>query len=221
MPNRPSWHRINGAKIIPSFVSLRAGQRGGVAVMIGLVLLGTVRALAEKVAGLRSDQRGASAVEFAIFAGILAFGLLNTADISVYIYKRMQVENATEMAVQAAWKTCDASKGFVPATTSCPNLTTVITGAAQSTTLGNLVSIQAGSPSEAYYCLNNSGALQNVGAVTSPPPTDCSAAGNAGQKPGDYIQITTTFSYAPLFAGITVAGAFTTPIVKTGTMRLN
>jgi Flp pilus assembly pilin Flp len=31
---------------------------------------------------LKTDERGASALEFAIFVGILAFGLLNTADIS-------------------------------------------------------------------------------------------------------------------------------------------
>jgi Flp pilus assembly protein TadG len=32
---------------------------------------------------------------------------------------------------------------------------------------------------------------------------------------------TTTFAYAPLFPGATVASMFTTPIVKTGMMRLN
>jgi Flp pilus assembly protein TadG len=44
MPNRPSWHRINVVKIIPSLVRLRADQCGGVAVMMGLlfpVLLAT------------------------------------------------------------------------------------------------------------------------------------------------------------------------------------
>jgi Flp pilus assembly protein TadG len=184
------------------------------------MLLGANIKLNEKLATIGSDQRGASAIEFAIFAGILSFGLLNVADITVYIYKRMQVENATEMAVQAAWKACDWTKGHVPATTNCTGLTSVITAAAQSTTLGNHVSLQTGSPSEAYYCLNSSGAIQNVGAVTSPPPTDCSATGNAGQQPADYIQVTTTFSYAPMFPGITVAGAFTTPIVRTGMMRL-
>jgi Flp pilus assembly protein TadG len=183
--------------------------------------LGMMRKLAEKIAAIRSDQRGTSALEFAIFAGILSFGLLNTADISIYIYKRMQVENATEMAVQAAWKTCDPNQNQLPATTSCPGLTTAITNAVHSTTLGTQVSVQAGSPSEAYYCLNSSGALQNVGAVTSPPPADCSATGNATQQPADYIRISTTFSYAPLFNGVTVASTFTTPIVRTGMMRLN
>ena len=179
------------------------------------------RTLAEKIKALRSDHRGASAIEFAIFAGILCFGLLNTADISIYIYKRMQVENASEMSVQAAWKACDPSNSQLPATVNCPGLTTTITQAAQSTTLGNNVTIQTGSPAEAYYCLNSSGALQNVGAVSSPPPADCTVTGLPSQQPADYIQITTTYSYAPLFPGVTVASTFTTPIVKTGMMRLN
>ena len=111
------------------------------------ILRGRAQNLIKRGTALPSDQQGTSAIEFAIFAGILCFGLLNTADISIYIYKRMQVENATEMAVQAAWKTCDPSLGHLPATTSCPGLTTAITQAAQSTTLGNQVSFQTGSPS--------------------------------------------------------------------------
>lgn len=183
--------------------------------------VGMMRKLAEKIAAIRSDQRGASALEFAIFAGTLAFGLLNTADVSIYIYQRMQVENATEMAVQAAWKACDPVQNQLPATTSCPGLTTAITNAVHSTTLGTYVSVQAGSPTEAYYCVDGSGALQNVGAVNQTPPADCSAVGNATAQPADYIQITTTFSYAPLFNGVTIASTFTTPIVRTGMMRLN
>jgi len=185
------------------------------------IVRSTTQALLKKSAALPSDQQGASAIEFAIFAGILCFGLLNTADISIYIYKRMQVENATEMSVQAAWKACDPDKGQLPATTSCPGLTAAITAAVQSTTLGSQVSFQVGSPSEGFYCLNSSGALQYVGAVSSPPPTDCSVTGLPTQQPSDYIQITTTYSYAPLFPGVTVASAFTTPIVRTGKMRLN
>src|ERR1041384_794238 len=97
-----------------------------------------------KSATLPSDQQGASAIEFAMFAGILCFGLLNTADISIYIYKRMQVENATEMAVQAAWKACDPSKGYFPATPSSPALNAAIPDAVQSTILGSQVPSQAG-----------------------------------------------------------------------------
>lgn len=173
------------------------------------------------LAAFWSHQRGASALEFAIFAAVLAFAMLNTADVSIYIYKRMEVENASEMAVQAAWKACDPLKGYVPATANCPDLATTITAAAQSTSLGNQVSIQAGSPSEGYYCLNSSGALQYVAAATSSPPSDCSETGVPTMTPADYIRITTTFSYLPLFPGLTVAGAFSTPITRTSMMRLN
>jgi Flp pilus assembly protein TadG len=183
--------------------------------------VGTFRKLASGASALKQDERGASALEFAIFAGILAFGLLNTADISIYIYKRMQVENATEMAAQAAWKACDPSKGYLPATLSCPNLTTVMTQAAQSTALGNQVTIATGSPQEGFYCLNDAGALQHIANATLNPPADCSSTGLPGTQPGDYIQVTTSFSYEPLFPGVTVAGVFTTPIMKTSMMRLN
>jgi Flp pilus assembly protein TadG len=172
-------------------------------------------------AALGPDQRAASALEFAIFAAVLVFGILNTADVSIYIYKRMQLENATEMAVQAAWKACDPSQQQLPATTSCPGLEAAITAAAQSTSLRDGISIAAGSPSEGYYCLNLSGALQLVAEATSNPPADCTSTGIPSMTPADYIRITTTFSYAPLFPGVTVASAFTTPITKTGMMRLN
>jgi Flp pilus assembly protein TadG len=176
---------------------------------------------ATKASALKTDERGASALEFAIFAGILAFGLLNTADISIYIYKRMQVENATEMAAQAAWKACDPSKGYLPATLSCPNLTTTMTQAAQSTALGTQVTIAIGSPQEGFYCLNDAGALQLIANASLNPPADCSSTGLPGQQPGDYIKVTTSFSYAPMFPGVTVAGVFPTPILKTSMMRLN
>jgi len=185
------------------------------------VRVGTFRKLTSSASALQTDERGASALEFAIFAGMLAFGLLNTADISIYIYKRMQVENATEMAAQAAWKACDPSKGYLPATLSCPNLTTLMTQAAQSTGLGNQVTIATGSPQEGFYCLNDAGALQHIANASLNPPADCSSTGLPGQQPGDYIRVTTSFSYAPLFPGVTVAGVFPTPIMRTSMMRLN
>ena len=190
-------------------------------VRLNKILIAAFGKATEKTSALKTDERGASALEFAIFAGILAFGLLNTADISIYIYKRMQVENATEMAAQAAWKACDPSKGYLPATLSCPNLTTVITQAAQSTALGNQVTIATGSPQEGFYCLNDTGALQLIANASLNPPVDCSSTGLPGQQPGDYIKVTTSFSYAPMFPGVTVAGVFPTPIMKTSMMRLN
>jgi Flp pilus assembly protein TadG len=171
-------------------------------------------------AALGSDVRGTSAIEFSFFAGLLSLAALNITDISVYIYKRMELENATQMAVQAAFKACDPSNGYLPATTNCPALNTAVTSAIQGTSLGPLVQLQSGSPAEGYYCLNSAGSLQYVSSV-SQKPSDCSAVGMATLQPEDYIKISTSYAYTPMFPGVSVAGAFTTPITKTAMIRLD
>jgi Flp pilus assembly protein TadG len=163
------------------------------------------------------DQRGVAAVEFGLFAIFLSLALVNVTDTSIYIYQRMQVENATQVAVQAAWKACDPSQ--LPATTNCAGLAAALQNAIQSTSLGASIALVSGSPSEGYYCVNSSNALQYVSDVSS-KPADCTAAGTPSLKPGDYIQVQTTFTYAPLFPGLSVASTFATPINRTAMMRL-
>jgi Flp pilus assembly protein TadG len=179
------------------------------------------RKLALKFAGrtmaIWADQRGVAAVEFGLFSIFLAVALANVADVSTYIYQRMQVENATQVAAQAAWKACDLS--HLPATTNCPSLTAAMQSALQSTSLGTSVSMVSGSPSEGYYCVNSSNALQYVSNVSS-KPADCTAAGMPSLQPGDYIQVQTTFTYVPLFGGLSVASTFPTPINRTAILRL-
>jgi Flp pilus assembly protein TadG len=173
--------------------------------------------LSSNVAALWIHRRGVAAIEFALFGGLLAFAALNVVDISRYIVQQMQVANATQMGAQAAWKTCDPPR--LPATTNCSGLAAAVTNAVQSTSLGTSITLQPGSPSEGYYCVDASNALQYVGDVNN-KPADCSAAGMPNIQPGDYISVQTTFAYAPLFSGITVAGKFATPIVKIAMMRL-
>jgi Flp pilus assembly protein TadG len=177
--------------------------------------------LARKFAGgtkaIWADQGGVAAIEFGLFSIFLSLALVNVADVSIYIYHRMQVENATQVAAQAAWKACDLPQ--LPATVNCPGLTTAVQNAVKSTSLGTSVALVAGSPSEGYYCVNSSNALQYVSAVSS-KPADCTAAGMPSLQPGDYIQVQTTFPYAPLFPGLSVTGTFATPINRTAMMRL-
>jgi Flp pilus assembly pilin Flp len=89
-----------------------------------------------------ADQRGVAAVEFGLFAIFLSLALVNVTDVSIYIYQRMQAENATQVAVQAAWKTCDPSQ--LPATTKCAGLATALQNALQSTSLGARVRLALG-----------------------------------------------------------------------------
>jgi len=165
---------------------------------------------------MTADRRGVAAVEFGIFVLLLSLALANVTDVSMYIYQRMQAENATEVAAQSALKNCATQ---LPATTNCSGLMTAMQNALQSTSLGSRVTLVSGSPTEGYYCINASNALQYMGDVSS-KPADCSAAGMPSLQPGDYIQVQTTFTYQSLFPRLSVANTFPTPINRTALMRL-
>ncbi|WP_246812096.1 TadE/TadG family type IV pilus assembly protein [Microvirga sp.] len=162
-------------------------------------------------------HRGAAGIEFALVASTLCLLVLNIFDVANYIYTRMQVENAAQMGAQAAWKTCDPTT--LPATKLCAGLGTAVTAAVQSTSLGNTVSLQSGALSEGYYCLNPSGDLQPVGTLDA-RPVDCSATSMPNLQPGNYIKVSVTYSYRPLFSGLTVARFLETPVQSTSYMRL-
>jgi Flp pilus assembly protein TadG len=172
---------------------------------------------ARKIKAMPADQRGVAAIEFGIFAPLLFLALVNVADVTIYLYQRMQVQNATQVAAQAAWKACDLPK--LPATVNCPGLTTAIQNALASTSLGTAVSLVSGSPAEGYYCVNSSNALQYVSNVSS-KPLDCTAAGMPSLQAADYIQIQTTFTYTPIFPGLSISSTFPTPINSASLMRL-
>lgn len=165
----------------------------------------------------RKDCRGMAAVEFSALAGFLSLAVVNVSDIGIYLYKRMQVENAALVGAMSALKACDAS--HLPATVNCPGLAAAVTAAIQSTSLGAAVTLSGGAVSEGYYCVNASNALQYVSSVAN-KPADCSAAGMAALQPADYLQVSVTYTYSPIFAGISVAGMFTTPMTKTTMVRM-
>ena len=162
-------------------------------------------------------ERGAAAIEFAFIGGFMCVAMLNTADLTVYFFNRMQVQTATEMGVQAAWKTCDQT--MLPATTKCPNLATAVTTAIQSTSLGNAITLVTSPPTEGYYCVTGSNILQYVSDVST-KPADCTAAGVPTATPGDYISVQTSFPYKPLFPGLTVTSTLPNTITRTAWIRL-
>jgi len=176
--------------------------------------------LAGKIKAMSTDQSGVAAIEFGIFSVFLALALANVVDVTMYLYQRMQAENATEVAAQAAWKTCDLT--VLPMTTDCSTLAasvTAVQNALGSTSLGTGVALVSGSPSVGYYCVNSSNALQYVSAISS-KPADCTAAGTPTLQPGYYIQVQTTYTYTPIFPGVSISSTFATPINNTSLMRL-
>ena len=169
------------------------------------------------------DEGGAAALEFALWLMLLTPPLLSVIDTGLYVHRRMQVEEAAQVAAQMVWETCD-TPAKLPATDvgHCPALTTPVdrvTAAAQSTSLGPLVSVT--SVTEGYYCVNGAAALELVATPPTAPPADCLAVGGSSAAPGDYVLTTVSYVYTPLFAGVSVGSAFTTPIVRTAWMRLN
>jgi Flp pilus assembly protein TadG len=147
-------------------------------------------------------------IEFAFVAPIFVVLIVNILDFSTLIWDQMEVDYSSQMGAQAAYKTC--STGPLPAesTSNCPNLSTQVTTAIQSTSLGTAVTLATGSPSEIYYCVSGT-TLQSVATYPSSPPTDCTAYGNAGVTPGDYLEVDVTYSYSPSFAGLSLASART------------
>lgn len=173
---------------------------------------------------LRHGRDGAAGVEFALWLSVLTIPILNVIDIGLYVHRRMQVEEAAQVAAQMIWETCD-TRAKLPATdaTRCPLLTAPtnrILAAAQSTPLGARVALAP--LTEAYLCVNAAGALQQVAAPPAARPADCtSVGGGATTVPGDYVTVTVSYPYAPLFNGVSLGGMLTTPIVRTSTMRLD
>ena len=184
---------------------------------------------AHRIRALRKDEKGVAAIEFAFIVSILAISILNVVDFADYFFTYMQVNQAAEMGAQAAWVTCTpgnppATPSSLPATANCSNMTTAVANSVQSTSLGTHVTQQTGSPSESWYCVNSSGALVSVAAVTTTAPynepLDCSAVSEPSYSPGDYVEVQVTYTWTPIFPGLSVASALSHTMTSTSYTRL-
>ena len=154
-----------------------------------------------------ADKTGTAIIEFAFATPILVVLVLNLFDFSVLIWSTMQSDYSAQMGAQAAFKIC--AGGSPPALTNCAGLSSAVTTAAQSTSLGTGVTVASGYPSEEFYCVSGN-TLQSIG--TSPPsPYNCSTAtpSNSAATPGDYIVVQVNYSYTPTFSGLSLASAHT------------
>jgi Flp pilus assembly protein TadG len=145
------------------------------------------------------EQSGAAAVEMAIWLFILAVPMMNLIDVGLYVFQNMEVENAAQMAAQSAWAEC--GQQLQPASTKCPGFATALQRGAQSTTLTSSVSV---SSSEDQYCVNDDGELE------------------AGCAPSAYyLVVQASYNYAPMFAPVSVASLFPSPISRTTWRRMS
>jgi len=174
-----------------------------------------------------AQSRGAAAAEFAFVLMVVVFPLLNVVDFGMYIYQGMELNEAAQVAAQAALATCTyggppnySGPPQLPATVVCTGLSSAETTAAQSTSLGSGVTIT--STTENYYCTNSSGSLVTVGTFPNSMPADCSSVVTGSKDlPGDYILITVSYNYTPFFTGVSMTSLLTSPITRTAWMRLS
>jgi len=174
-----------------------------------------------RVWAYRGDRCGAAGVEFALVLTVLLIPLLNATDIGIYVYDAMELNGAAQAAAEAALLTCGGNATTapqLPATTTCTGLSAAVTAAAHSTSQGSSITVT--STSENYYCVNSSGVLVTVGTLSS-PPADCSGVvAGSTDVPGDYVLITTSLTYTPLFTVVSLGSLLPTPIRSTAWMRL-
>jgi len=193
------------------------------------------------------DERGASSVEFALWLTFMIWPFMNVVDLGYYAFQVMQVRAAAQAAADTAQTMC-GQVGKVPAATQCnvldPSLTTEMTTAAQSTFLGSNVSFTTGAtagasnsaPYEGYYCTSLSNSLvlatntSDPWMITDPAanvasePTDCSTAVSGDTDvPADYVIVTATYAYTPLFKNISLVSLFqaNSTITQTAWMRIS
>ncbi len=179
--------------------------------------------------------RGAAAAELALWLAVLVVPVLNVVDLGFYCFQAIQVRAAAQAAAQSAEELCGAkSQTTFPASANCTGLSSQLTSAAQSTSLGTQVTVAASS-TEGYYCSDASGTLVATSPANrkinpwlytatsgmTPFPADCTGvnANNTG-NPGDYLAVTVTYTYAPLFRGVSVANLFGGAITHTSWIRL-
>lgn len=175
-----------------------------------------------RLVALTKDERASAAAELALILPALAFVILNVVDFSVYLYSRMQVDLAAQEAVGAARVlSADDTVCALPATkgSNCPTLNATMTSAAQTTSLGSNVTI--GTPDEAYFCATTGGELAQVASVDATVPDDCSATvSGSTATPGDYISVTASYNFSPVFPGASIASVLPSTITRTAWMRL-
>jgi Flp pilus assembly protein TadG len=152
------------------------------------------------------DSSGAAAVEFALWLTILVYPLINVFDLGVYIYKRMELDNAAQMSAQAIFNGCGQIAGAnATLSSTCSNFTTYRDAGVHSTSLGSNVSATT---SEGAYCTTGTGSAATL-------TTTCAS----GTVKGHYLTVTATYTYTPLFRAATITSVLNTNLSRSYWMR--
>lgn len=159
----------------------------------------------------------------------IAFIVLNITDLVIYGYSRMQVDLAAQQAAGAARVLCNTSTADreLPAQLYCSGSDSAVVAAALNTSLGSGVALSSSGGfhyNEAYYCADNAtNTLKptNGYPISSAPPDDCSGVVSGSTiLPGDYISVTASYTYAPVFPNFSLGSLLAGTITRTAWIRL-
>jgi Flp pilus assembly pilin Flp len=144
-----------------------------------------------------SDQRGLSAIEFALVSTfILVPLLLGATELGNRAWYKTQFENAAEAGMDYAALTRCPTVGFTEDCSifSTPEFTAGIVDAVQkATSLGNAVTVAPPTGcGGAYYCY---GCPSGSGVTLTTASGNCGSGGTSGA----YAGLTATYTYTPLF----------------------
>lgn len=167
-------------------------------------------------------EDGAAGAEIAIWVAVLAPIIFGIVDLANFTFKKMQVNEAAQAAAQRAWLMCNTAAKLP--VKNCTGVSAAMTTAAQATGLGTAVTVSA--TTDSYYCANSSGALVLVGTagnlatLPTKPSTCSSVTAGSTAAPGEYVQVTTRFTFAPAFGGISFSALLPTTVTRTAWLRL-
>jgi len=171
-----------------------------------------------------SNRRGSAAIEFALVLGMLTIPLMSVIDLGMYTYDKMQVRSAAQVAAQSVWASCGSSSNW-PVTRYCTSWQSGINTSAQLTSLATNVTVT--SVVDGYYCVNGSGILTAIGStgtfaspLTATAPTSCGSGTWETTTPYEFVTVTVSYTYAPVFGGISVASLLPTSMTATSTMQV-
>jgi Flp pilus assembly protein TadG len=157
---------------------------------------------------------GVAAVEMSLVGVVFLGAMVNAVEIGRYGLTLMQLNNAAQAGVSAAYSTCDAA--HLPATQNCPALATAVMTALHSTSLGDNVALK-GQITEGWYCVTSTKTLQYVADPVS-KPADCSAVPNTSGSPALYLSVEAEMTYEPIFPS-TITDTFDPQLKRTAMAR--
>ena len=162
------------------------------------------------------DCRGAVAAETALISGFLVVLIAQVLDFGWFAYCSVQVRMAAQAAAAEAAVVCDEA-AELPATLNCgADLEDKMEAAANEVSIGGTMTVS--DVGEGYYCHDGNGELVEVGALDN-KPADCSSQGTS-DTPSDFVNVTVSYTFTPLFPGLSAISYSGDAMTSTGWMKV-